>query len=113
MRFREALREVARTSRAQKVSSGIVAFLTAAMCLVIILTLGKSTIAAQNIDQQLDSPQARRMAVVRSNTTPAFRPSILTSIATLDDVEIAVADDLISDIHVAVLRVTRFGRERI
>lgn len=71
-------------------SSGIVAFLTAAMCLVIILTLGKSTIAAQNIDQQLDSPQARRMAVVRSNTTPAFRPSILTSIATLDDVEIAV-----------------------
>ena len=97
MRPLALVQEIVRACRAQKVSSGIIAVLTAAMCLVTIMTLGRSTIAAQSIEDHLNSPAARSIVISRTANVPAFDSRALRGIGSLSDVQAAVGIDTAKD----------------
>ncbi|MCF2706903.1 hypothetical protein I6E29_06440 [Arcanobacterium haemolyticum] len=85
MRASEFAKETAKTVLSQKVSTGIVVVLTAAMCLVTVLTLGRTTIASHKIDAELEAPRARTLTLVRGQQTPPLDRRFVGAIAAFDD----------------------------
>lgn len=90
MNLRETLREIIAACRAGKVSSLIVLVLCAAMCLSALLTLGQSTLAKAALEQELQTPHARTIAITRGEDTPAFEARALQALNSFSDADLAV-----------------------
>ncbi len=60
-------REVAATAVAQRVSTMMVAFLAAAMCVTTLLTVGRAAAAEQQVAARLDAAGSRTLTVTDAN----------------------------------------------
>lgn len=103
MRVSTALAEAARTARAQRVSSLMVAVLCAAICAVTLLTVGRTAAAEEQLLSRLDHAGSRLLVVTDDRSAGLVTPAVIQVLAGLDTVERVVGVDAPVDVTNSVI----------
>ena len=74
-------REVAATAVAQRVSTMMVAFLAAAMCVTTLLTVGRAAAAEQQVAARLDAAGSRTLTVTDANEAGFLDGDVVAAVA--------------------------------
>lgn len=103
MRVSTALAEAARTARAQRVSSLMVAVLCAAICAVTLLTVGRTAAAEEQLLSRLDDAGSRLLVVTDDRDAGLVTPAVIQVLAGLDTIERVVGVDAPGDVTNSVI----------
>jgi putative ABC transport system permease protein len=93
MRLSTTVEEAFRSALAQRVSSGLVALLCAAICVVTLLTVGRTATAEEQVLSRLDSAGSRLLVVSDDQGSGLVTPTVVRVLASLDTVERVVGVD--------------------
>ena len=91
-------REVAATAVAQRVSTMMVAFLAAAMCVTTLLTVGRAAAAEQQVAARLDAAGSRTLTVTDVNEAGFLDGDVVAAVAAVGVVDRAVGTALPVDV---------------
>ncbi len=110
MRLSTLFEEAVRTAVAQRVSSAMVAVLCAAICVVTLLTVGRTAAAEEAVLARLDTAGSRLLVVTDDWEVGLVTPAVVEVLAGLDTVERVVGVDSPFDV---VNGVVGDGGERV
>ena len=106
-------REVAATAVAQRVSTMMVAFLAAAMCVTTLLTVGRAAAAEQQVAARLDAAGSRTLTVTDVNEAGFLDGDVVAAVAAVGVVDRAVGTALpvdVTSVSVGQSRSTRYAQ---
>lgn len=90
MRILELAREIWASARGQKVSTILVALLTAAMCATTLMTVGRAAAAEQQLQARMEAAGARELAFTDSNQKGFLTRDVIAQVGGLNITERAV-----------------------
>lgn len=97
-RARDVLAEAWATVRAQRVPSATIALLAAAMCLITLLTVGRTAHAEAQVADRLESAGSRVLQVADIKDADLITPAVADTTAALSTVERSIATTLPADV---------------
>lgn len=103
MRVSTLVGESVRTATAQRVSSVLVAVLCAAICVVTLLTVGRTAVAEAQVLSRMDSAGSRLLVVSDDQNAELITPTVVQVLSRADVIERAVGVDAPFDVVNAVI----------